>query len=99
MKATELKKLIREEIHRVLNEGLTFEELATKLEQIPFDGNDFTFSQDDDIIYVEVLSGGNKKAVLLAIQAILKENPAYKIDPESKEKTPDGSVQFSIIKK
>jgi hypothetical protein len=94
MKATELKKLIREEIHRVLNE-----ELATKLEQIPFDGNDFTFSQDDDIIYVEVLSGGNKKAVLLAIQAILKENPAYKIDPESKEKTPDGSVQFSIIKK
>jgi len=102
MKVLELRKLIREEIERVLKEGLTFDELATALDNgMPegISGEDVQFSPDDDIIYVEVLSGPNKKVVLSAIQAILKKNPSYKIDPESKKRFPDGGMQFDIVAK
>ena len=102
MKAQELKQLIREEIRRVLKEGLTFDELATALDKgMPPEvtGEDVQFSSDDDIIYVEVLSGPYKKIVLAAIKAILEKNPSYMIDPKSKEPTGDGGIMFDIIAK
>ena len=66
-----------------------------------FTGEDISLNpdEDDEIVYVEVLAGENKKEVINAIKAALKEIPTYKIDPESRDKSPDGDISFEIIKK
>jgi hypothetical protein len=80
-----------------------FNSFEKKLEEIlkDFTGDDvfLVSDEDDEIVYVEILTGPNKTRITSAIKAALKETPAYKIDPESRDKSPDGDISFTIIKK
>jgi len=78
----------------------TFKDLEAALEDNlkDFVGDDvfYTTDENDDIVYVEILAGSTKNIVLNIIKNTLK-TASYKIDDI--ERSPDGDINFSIVKR
>ncbi len=78
----------------------TFKNLEAALEDnlSTFVGDDvfYTTDEDDDIVYVEILAGSSKNVVLNVIKNTLK-TASYKIDDI--ERSPNGDINFSIVKR
>ena len=78
----------------------TFKDLEAALEDnlSTFVGDDvfYTTDEDDDIVYVEILAGSSKNIVLNVIKNTLK-TASYKIDDI--ERSPNGDINFSIVKR
>ena len=78
----------------------TFKDLEAALEDNlkDFVGDDvfYTTDENDDIVYVEILAGPSKTIVLNIIKNTLKTS-SYKIDDI--ERSPEGDIDFSIVKR
>ena len=78
----------------------TFKDLEAALEDNlkDFVGDDvfYTTDENDDIVYVEILAGPSKTIVLNIIKNTLKTS-SYKIDDI--ERSPEGDINFSIVKR
>ena len=78
----------------------TFKDLEAALEDNlkDFVGDDvfYTTDENDDIVYVEILAGSSKTIVLNIIKNTLKTS-SYKIDDI--ERSPEGDINFSIVKR
>lgn len=78
----------------------TFKDLEAALEDNlkDFAGDDifYTTDENDDIVYVEILAGPSKTIILNIIKNTLKTS-LYKIDDI--EHSPDGDIDFSIVKR
>lgn len=77
-----------------------FKDLEAALEDNlkDFVGDDvfYTTDENDDIVYVEILAGPSKTIVLNIIKNTLKTS-SYKIDDI--ERSPEGDIDFSIVKR